>query len=269
MINNLARIGNFTSSEIVKLIKKGRGADLTYIKEKRMERRLGRSLTTEVDAKPMTWGKFLEPRVNDLLPTDYTYCSDQTKVHPVISYWAGSKDSMKHDEGKTVADFKCPLTLKSFCQLVDPIYNGLQGLDAMKVIMEEHLDGEKFYWQLVSNSCIDETRFAELIVYMPYKSELDEIKLQATQSGESKLYWIATALEDELPYLKDGGFYKNINIIRFEVPQADKDLLKETVINAGKLLFEETTLKAIPGGAVPPEVPVIDPMNVPLRKKAK
>ncbi len=245
MIRNQNRIGNCTSSEIValtKLAKDGKSFGvpaLTYIAECNMERRLGRSLTDESNARPLTWGKLGERHVFDnILGTEYALCSLATIVHPTINHWSGSPDGTKKD---TVADIKAPMTLKSFCQLVDPVYAGLSGEDAMKVIRETHKDGEKYYWQLVSNAILTQKQFAELIVYVPYKSELDEIRRLA-QSVEpdqlSKHYWIAMALEDELPHLIDGGYYKNLTTIRFEVPQADKDLLTAKVLKAGELLIQ-------------------------------
>lgn len=253
MINNKLRVGNFTSSEIAALMSKDRSGKgfgkpaLTYIEETNMERRLGRSLTDETNARPLTWGKLVESRVFDLLGLEYILSSQETKQHPAIPYWAGSADGRKNDEGCTVMDIKSPMTLKSFCQLVDPLYEGLQGMDAMNAIRENHKDGEKFYWQLVSNSILEQTRFAELIVYMPYFSELPDIRMLAhSVPGDqaSRHYWIAMAQDDELPYLIDGGHYRNLNIIRFEVSEADKKLLIETVKKAGEMLINEPSVIA-------------------------
>lgn len=243
MINNTARIGNFTSSEIVALTTKGKdkksfGAPaLTYIAETNMERRLKRSLTKEESAKPLVWGKLLEFHVFDQLGLEYQLISNETVVHPDIPYWSGSPDGETED---SVSDIKCPVTLKSFCQLVDPLYNGLKGNEAMDAVREANKSGEQYYWQLVSNSIILKKKFAELIVFMPYFSELELIRKMAGEvEGEkmSKHYWIAFGQDDELPYLIDGGYYKNLNIIRFEVPEADKKLLTECVLEAGKMLI--------------------------------
>ena len=253
MINNKLRVGNFTSSEIVALTTKDRSGKgfgkpaITYIDETNMERRLGRSLTDEVNARPLTWGKLLESRVFDLLGLEYILTSKDTSQHPVIGYWAGSADGKKNDDGTTVMDIKCPMTLKSFCQLVDPLYAGLSGMDAMNAIRENHKDGEKYYWQLVSNSCIENTKYAELIVYVPYFSELADIRMMAhnvpgDQAG--KHYWIAMANDDELPFLRDHGYYKNINAIRFEVPAEDKKQLTDLVKKAGEMLINEPSVIA-------------------------
>ena len=242
MIKNKLRIGNFTSSEIAALMKTGKGANgfgapaITYIEETNIERRLGRSITDESNARPLTWGKLLEGRVFDLLGIDYTLSSTETEQHPNIDFWTGSKDGKKQNvPGGCIIEIKCPITLKSYCQLVQALYDGLTGMAAMEVIRETHKDGEKFYWQCVSNSCISNTKYAELIIYMPYYSELPAIKMLA--DGLPNAYWIAMAGEDELPYLLDGGYYKNLNVISFEVPQSDKDLLTANVLKAGKMLI--------------------------------
>lgn len=257
MINNIHRAGNFTSSEIVALTTRSKdgksfGAPgLTYILETNIERRLGRSISDEVNARPMTWGSLLEKRVFDLLPLEYILSSTETDVHPTIKYWAGSKDGIRHDEGRTVIDIKAPFTLKSFCQLVDPLYDGMEGADAMNAIRNgyidangqehpKHKDGDKFYWQLVSNSIINNTQFAELIVYMPYKSEIEDVRVMAQMVPTAELgkhYFIGMATDDELPFLPDGGYYQNLNTIRFEVPIGDKLKLAMLVEEAGKMLI--------------------------------
>lgn len=248
MINNQPRIGNFTSSEIVSLTKKAKdgksfGAPaLTYIAEANMERRLSRSLTDEVNARPLTWGKLLERRPFDLLGLEYSLTSTETFVHPSIPYWAGSPDGFKHTT-KTVIDIKCPITLKSFCQLVDA---GLAG--GIEQIREDHKDGEKYYWQLVSNAIITGAEWAELIPYMPYKSELEEIRLMAGSvdaADLSKHYWIAMAGDDDLPYLLDDGYYKNVNVFSFKVPEADKQLLTDCVLRAGKMLIDNALAEVL------------------------
>jgi hypothetical protein len=254
MIRNQARIGNFTSSEIGALMKKAKdgksfGAPaLTYIEETNMERRLGRSLTDEVSAKPLIWGKLMEKRAFSLLGLEYVLSSTETDYHPNIPYWSGSKDGIKHDPGKTVIDIKSPITLKSFCQLVDPLYNGLEGIQAMKAIREDHKDGDKYYWQIVSNAIINNCKYGELIVYVPYESELPEIKAMAQQVPEeelSKHYWIAMAIDGDLPFLVDGGYYTNLNIIRFEIPREDKLALADSVTRAGTMLLNESAVDVV------------------------
>lgn len=275
MLSN-TRNGNFTSSEIVNLLSMGSRtmtddeladykkanpkstkktiecwpgkAAITYLNQCNMERRLGRSLDNELDARPTNWGKFLEPLLFSLLDGDYTYNAMDTLTHPEHEYWKGTPDGFKITENKTVVDTKCPFTLESFCKLISPLYNDLEGIDAINALRNgytdktglfqaPHSDAEKYYWQLVSNACIDDCTHAELIVYCPYESELSVIQAQAIQSGSPSAYFIANGRPKSLPSIPDDGFYQNINIISFEIPQEDKDLLTKTVEKASKYLI--------------------------------
>lgn len=242
---SLMRVGNFTSSKIVALMSNGKAKGTlgkpawTYIAERNMERNLQRPLENETTAKALSWGKLVEKRVFELLGTEYQLVSSETIMHPTIPFWSGSPDANKFDEGRTVGDIKSPLTLKSFCQLVAPLYGNLTGLSAIEYIRENHDDGDKFYWQLVSNAILTDSKYGELIVYVPYLSELEEIREMVRMMDDAKqyrYYWINNAQDDELPWLKEGGYYKNLNVIRFPIPQEDKDALTERVLTCGQYL---------------------------------
>lgn len=232
------RGGNFTSSEIFALMSndktgKGLGAPAkTYIEEKNMERRLQRFLDSETGARPVTWGNLCEKRVlYELLGTEYQPLSTETMMHPQIGYWCGSPDGLKYDEGKTVIDVKSPFSLKSFCQLAD--------CHTIEEVRAEHKDGDKYFWQLVSNAILTDSRYAELIIYCPYRSELKDIRELTTMidgEDQNKYAWINWSQDSELPYLNDGGYYKNIHVIRWEVSDNDKQLLTGRVLQAGNLL---------------------------------
>lgn len=235
---NEVRIGRFTSSKIAALmsvakdkVSFGKPA-LTYIEEKNFERKLGRSLTSETTARATSWGKLLEKRVlEELLGIDYRPSSAESIAHPVYGdIWAGSPDAQKYDEGGTIVDIKSTYTIKSFCQFAE--------CETIEDVRENHPDGEDYYWQLVSNAIITNSKYAELIVYCPYQSELQAIRdLAANIDVEQKnYYWIFTANDNELPYLKDNGFYKNVITFRFEVSENDKNLLTEKVLAASALL---------------------------------
>ena len=144
--------------------------------------------------------------------------------------------------------------MKSFCQLVDPLYNGITGnaamdairfgwIDGMGIEQKKHDDGETYYWQIVSNSILLNCKYGELIIFVPYRSQLEEIReLTQNYSGDQNpIAWINFAGDKSLPYLPDDGYYTNINIIRFEIPQSDKDSLTERVKEAGKLLIPTLT----------------------------
>lgn len=249
------RIACFTSSEIVALAKDGKvkgtwgAAGNTYIEEKKMEMRLGIGLDSEVEARAMTWGNIGEMVVELLLREWYDFTPTESRKHPTVPFWSGARDGLKKGE-RTIAEVKCPYTRKSLCGLVNPLYDGLEGIDAMNAIRNgykdktgfqhaAHKDGDKYYWQIVSNACISDCTHGELIVYMPYESELSALQSAAEKlltEGKSEYYYIASAKPGELPYIKDGGTYSNINIIRFEIPQSDKDLLTQRVLQAGEYL---------------------------------
>lgn len=234
-------------------------AALTYIEECNMERRHGMAIDSESDARPLSWGKLCEIfAFKDVLGSEYEICNNETIVHPFFNWYCGSPDAKKDDEGGTVVDLKSPMTRKSFSQLVDPLYlemkevNGVWQYDGTKVMnmirngytlndieYPCHKDGEKYYWQIVSNSILTKSKYGELIVFMPYLSQIQDLQLLAnTRDDLQKYYWIINASQPEnLPHLMDGGYYKNINTIRFEIPQADKDLLIDRVVAAGKMLI--------------------------------
>jgi len=248
IINNKNRIGNFTSSRIEALTTLAKnGIDfgkpaITYIEEKNNERKLGRSLNQETTARPTTWGKYIESRVFNLLGLAYKLVSDQTIMHPTIDCWSGSPDIYKtENDKKIVADIKCPFTLNSFCGLVNPLVDCKgNGNEAIKLIRANHKDGEKYYWQLVSNAILIGADEAELIVYAPYFSELAEIKEDVANMGEeqNELAWIYFNRDEIFPYLVDDGYYKNINVIQFDIPKKDKEFLTERVLKAKLRLIE-------------------------------
>jgi len=201
----------------------------TYVTEKVYEARLGRPLATDSDSKATIWGKFMEGYVHDeKLPLDYKLCSRERLFHPTIERWTGMPDLIK---GDTVVDIKCP-QLKSFCELADIaqdiayLYGKSNGI-TLKAYYPE------YYWQLVSNAILTGCDKAELIVFCPFQSELDAIRQRAFAADAlewgNKLYFIQYGEDGELAYLKDGGYYNNLNIINFAVSEEDKAALTARV----------------------------------------
>lgn len=221
------RVGRITSSEIYKLMKKGRGnspsvVTETYLAEKRIEKRLGRSLNADISARPTLWGTMLEPRLYSMLnPFEYEYCSTDTIIHPEIDIWAGTPDFTTKDK---VCDGKCPYTLKSFCEMADMIIGG--------DYRDLRLYKPEYYWQLISNSVLTNKKQAELIIYCPYKSELPAIKemLENMDEDQTKYQWVYFTEDDGLPYLPDGGYYKNLYSLTFDVPTEDVEALRTAVL---------------------------------------
>lgn len=227
----MSRVGNFSSSEIWKLMTNGRKKGSvgkpaeTYIQEKVYERKLKRSLHQKQNSRSTTWGTFVEKHVFDLIGLNYKLVSKERYVHPWLKCWTGMPDLISRDQ-KVVGDIKCPWTLKSFCELVEIVNKGPEALKESK---------PEYYWQLVSNSILTGINTAELIIYMPYKSELQEIKDKANDHSwdgvltENDVAFINFASDQELPYILEDSSYKNINTLRFDINAEDADELSERV----------------------------------------
>jgi len=210
----------------------------TYVEECIMERFFKHSLENDMEVKAMQWGKLCEPIVHNKLSNDYILQSEETEIHPIHKEWRGTPDGRKTD---TITDIKCPLSRKGFYNLVKRLYH-FDGLDVVKKrnidgneviqqIRKDSKEGEKYYWQLVSNACILGAKYAELIVFMPYYEELEEISLYNSQLTDP--FWlVARAKDGELPYIDKETRIENINIIRFEVPEEDKLFLESRVVLA-------------------------------------
>jgi len=240
ILDNTVRNGAFSSSKIFNLLKlakdqKSFGAPAkTYIQEKRYERKLKRSISTDADTRPTLWGKFLEGRVHELLGMEYEHVNDVTLIHPKYPFWVGSPDFLAR-ELKVVSDSKCPQP-KAFCELVENCSKGLQ------TFKSEH---EDYYWQLVSNAIITGSEFIELIVYMPYESELEEIRAEAENfdgMDQYKYRFIAESSKHQLAYLPNESEYKNLNVFRFPLDQADAFKLENKVIEASIYLSNDKTI---------------------------
>ena len=253
---NKERLGSFTSSEIYKLIPMGSApmneeelkkfkidnpgskkknkacgfgaAGLTYIQEKQIEKRMGRSIKTEVHTRSMAWGKFMEMFVFAKIGTAYEITSTSTDVHPTIKGWSGSKDLII--QGKMISEIKC-YEPKHFALYTDALLS--KDVNRIKKEFSEE------YWQLVSNAVINQVPGAEAITFMPYEKDLEEIREMAENyegSDQWKYRFIAESHKSALPYLPNKGYYKDLNKFSFVVPQEDIDLLTSRVEEAIKLL---------------------------------
>lgn len=241
MIENQKRIGNFTSSNMHRLcesVKSGEpsSAFYTYVEEKMYERSLCRSLEMGAYSRSMAWGKFLEMRVNNFLGLEYELINKQTFSHPKFPFWTGSPD-FRVPKVK-VSELKC-YEPKMFASYV----SALATKDTEK-IKDAHT---KEYWQIVSNAIIHNVPKGEAIVYMPYASEMDEIR----ELSEDPMYLDKIGIEpwevrfiSELPnsklaVLPDESKFSNLNVFEFEIPQDDIVFLTKRVLMAEKLLTNE------------------------------
>ena len=178
------RAGSFSSSSIWKLMTNskqgGIGAPgLTYIKEKLLEIKLGRQLQQEKNARAASWGNLCERYVYLLLSVDYKPTEKgNRKQHPDFpDHWTGEEDFTRKD---IVGDIKC-FELKNFCQTHDAF--SLLGYELLKEECPE------IFWQLVSGAILCKKKKAELVLYVPYKKELDSIRAEAEESDNPKFAW--------------------------------------------------------------------------------
>lgn len=266
ILNNEIRVGSFTSSPIHRLTGFGKRAmtaeelaarpksgvgsavktiedpntlsneALNYIAEKNLERKIGRSLSVEKQTRATLWGHYMEQRVHDKLPTSYRLIGKKTVAHPTIPNWVGSPDNDCKAES-VVGDIKC-YEPKNFCEYVDCLTLANEKNDIS--IFRDNFPQQ--YWQLISNACILGMDNIEAIVYIPYFSELQEIResvIDLDSDDDKKKYgFIAYSSYNELPYIADGCAYKNLNIFRFVAPKEDKEFLSNRITTAGKLLIK-------------------------------
>lgn len=234
------RVGKFTSSEISNLMSNGKKSGeygkpfYNYVKKKRQERKLKRSMSYGSSSKETTWGSFVEYWLMyerpDLLGMEYTLTPSLTVCHPEFEdVWCGSRDGFNNNT-KAVIDLKCPYTLGSFADFAD-----CKNIDEVRSNTQY---GDDYYWQLVSNAAIGGVKKAELIIYMPTLPQLREISTFAHDGLHEfgSLNFITMAADIELPYLPENSEYKNIIKFEFDIPSEDIEALTERVKEASKLL---------------------------------
>lgn len=240
------RHGTFSSSNNWKLMKNGKAAGsmgvpaYTYISQVRHEQQLGRSINPERDARQTSWGTFVEKFVfQEKLPIDYKLINEQRFFHPRLP-WSGSPDVMR---GLTnLGDVKCPFNLDVFCTKLEILSKGDPEL--YKAEFPED------YWQHISNACLlHEAGFKiktmEAIIYCPFQNDLQAIRDMVQNYDGPDQYrfkWIAYALDEEMPYLIEGGRFKDLNVFQFEIPVADKIAMHDRVVLAAGELVETKTL---------------------------
>ena len=220
------RLGNFTSSGISALMKNGRkkgepgAAFHNYVKEKRRERLLGRSMSKEATAAPLDWGNLCEQIAHDHIGLEYELVSKKRYKMAELP-WSGMPDGLAGK--KTVTDIKCPWTLTSFMDMVE-CKTG-EDLKAAK---------PEYYWQLISNAILTERYSCELIVFMPKLAMMEEIKEASKEQG----YFFHMKDDGALPWLPDACDIDVITKIKFEATAEDCNALTERVEMAAKLLRE-------------------------------
>jgi len=253
------RISSVSSSEIVNICGEGKAKDsvsvtfYTYIKKKRYEYYLKQKLESDVDTFNFAWGKVAEVIAHKLLSADYRFQSENTIPHPSILGWVGTPDGERFKEilrkliKISVTDIKCPATRLAFMDLIVELYEYdgeksvpknivemKKGIFAalvedtdnkiMQIIRNTASDGDKYYWQILSNACIEDTPYGELIAYCPYFENLQTI-IDYNINLKIPYNPIIYKKPEEMPHiLKESGLLE-LNIIRFKVSEKDKQFL--------------------------------------------
>ena len=237
MLNRQERVGCFTSSQIHKLIKSGRGGEIfsavgkTYIKERKFERLLGRSNGTNPYTQAIAWGHIMEQLCYSKLELAYTLCSDETTAHhdpEYAEFWKGTQDYIIQTHA--IAEQKS-YQLKKAAEYSDCLMQ--KDIELFKNEFPEE------YWQIVSNACINNVKLGEAISYIPYRADLENLrdKMQTTDILEhwgfgEELWKYRFIIERDiydLPWIEEGGYFKDITRFRFLIPVEDMEILSERV----------------------------------------
>lgn len=157
----------------------------------------------------------------------------ETFSHPEYSFLVGTPDFIV--QGVKDVELKC-FEPKNFASYVSALLT--EDLDYIK---KEH---PKEYWQIVQNSLILNVKNGEAIVYMPYESEMEEIRELANDplyyESLGLLPWQVRFIQEkansELAVLPNDSSFKNLNIFEFEVPESDKEFLLNRAIRANDLI---------------------------------
>jgi len=253
MIDNENRIGAFTNSKISLLLQKGTGVKpfgagaLTYIKTRKAERRLGRSVDAGASTQAMVWGKIMEAFLYTQekyfpMGSGYSLSNKETVTHPKYKFWAGSPDVLS---AQAAGEIKC-YYLEKYMEISEALINLKKGsitLDDFKNEFKEE------YWQVVGNATIINKPQCVIFVYTPTLDELEDciLMLQETNFGEKlgldpwQYRFMLEAKEREqlfkLPYIDPlKSDWPNFVKHEFQPPADDVIFLTKRVLEAEKLL---------------------------------
>lgn len=230
-----SRIGIFTASQMWKLFtvatdRKSWGKPaLTYIKQKKREKRLGIEMDIENTSHATSWGRAMEGYLYDThIEAEYVIRSNITTIHE-SGLFGGTEDFLGLNE---IAEVKCPATRNAFCDLVDIIEEA-----SVSNFKNTH---NEYYWQCVTNSVVKNVDYAELIVFMPFESEMpaiiEYIDLIDDFQLQKDIQWVLHEDIKRIPHIPDGCKYKNVNRFKFLVPAEDKAMVIEKTKLASYLL---------------------------------
>ena len=177
------RLGNFTGSEVGKLMNKGRKKDelfgetaKSYIYQVAAERDMIADVInddelfelyrkqTEAKSKAMDWGIEKEPEARELFATKYNMEMIEVGscVHPTIPHFASSPDGMcwPSENEKYAIEIKCP-NQATFMRYATEIVDG----DSLKSVKPE------YYWQCQSHMVCTGASKCYFIAYCPWQNK--------------------------------------------------------------------------------------------------
>jgi len=245
MNNKPNRVARITSSKISVLTITGKGeygfgaGAITYLKKKKKELRWGRSLTRPVYKEDLVWGKVWEVWVHWQLGPEYKLIIDQTTIHPKHLFWAGSEDFQVEIPGGCISE------LKSYQMDNHDDYVTCLQKQSIEILKSEFKDE---YWQIVSNSCIHNTKYGEAMAFCPTEENLIEMRdlIENTDYIEKhikddpwKYRFIFEKYLYDLSFIPKHSDFPSLIKFRFEVPIEDKVFLTKQVINAEKYLTND------------------------------
>jgi len=244
MNNKPNRVARFTSSKISVLTLDGKGkygfgaGAMTYINQKAMELDLGRGISLPVNKWEMNWGKLWEVWLHWQLGNEYELIIDKTTIHPKYPFWSGSEDFNVKILGGCISELKC-YQLENFYKYTNCLKQ--QNIELFKKEFKDE------YWQIVSNSCIHNTKYGEAIAFMPTEENLIEMRrlVEETDYIEKhikddpfKYKFVVDRDLWDLPFIPSHSDFPSMTKFRFEVPIDDKIFLTKRVIDADKFLNE-------------------------------
>lgn len=232
------RSGRGTSSQAFRIMAENKdgtpsSAFYTYAEETAIEKLIERPIKAEVTAKAVKWGSLMECIVFETWPVvdDYELCHKLTIEHKKYPHiWSGTPDMLSPTKVAEVKSY----WIKEFIR-----YSlALKSKDIERI----KKDFPQPYWQVVSNAVLAKRNTAELIAFLPTKTQLMSVfnlikntdYLQDYKLPEHD-YWNFTVERiEEYPYLPDNCNIPSVASFEFEVPLIDKIKLTKKYIEFDK-----------------------------------
>lgn len=219
---NQDRIAHYTSSQMFRLMGTP-SVQKTYIEEVKFEKQLGVSCKEEASSKSLNWGTIMQYYVaENYMPIGFDW-HDKTEVHNDLIKWSGTPDIISEDG---TGDIKC-FYRKKFAQVANCILECLtKGVEVLKKNEPE------IYWQITSNSAIMGKSKCMLVLFLPYESELEDVREYACNSQlpeEWKYRFIYESSKSELPHQSDNSIFPNVIQYEWDIVTEDVKLIENKI----------------------------------------